>query len=272
MTDSPILIRTDDGVGWVTLNRPERRNAFDDRMIADLVRGLAALRGDGSVRAVVLRANGSSFSAGADLEWMKRMSLFGREENLADARELATLMGVLAEMPKPTVALVQGAALGGGAGLVACCDIAIAADKAVFGFPEARLGLIPAVIAPFVVQAIGPRAARRYFLTGERMDAVAALSLGLVHRVVPQARLEGALRDVLADLTACGPAAQAAVKDLVAAVSGRLPREVLDDCARRIAEIRSSAEGREGVAAFLERRPPAWRTGNGRISAAPPRR
>lgn len=261
MTTSGVEVAVADGVGTVTLNRPAVHNAFDDAMIGELTAVLGGLGGDPAVRAVVLRAAGKSFSAGADLGWMERMAGYGFDENREDARRLATLMDTLDRLPKPTVALVQGAAYGGGVGLVACCDVALAADTATFCLSEVKLGLIPAVISPYVVSAIGARAARRYFLTAERFSALQAKNLGLVHEVVPAVMLEAALMKILDALAEGGPAAQAAAKDLIAAVADRPPASVLDDCARRIAEARASAEGREGLAAFLGKRQPAWRGG-----------
>ncbi len=246
------------GVARLTLNRPEVHNAFDDALIAELTAALEALGGDAKVRAVVLAAEGKSFSAGADLGWMKRMAGYGEAENLADARALARLMETLDRLPKPTVARVQGAAFGGGVGLVACCDIAVASEAARFMLSEVKLGLIPAVISPYVVKAIGQRAARRYFLTAERFDAGEALQFGLLHRVVPAEALDAAVEDVLAALLQSGPAAVAAAKDLVFAVDRPLEAAVIEDTARRIAAIRVGAEGREGIHAFLDKRKPVW--------------
>ncbi len=212
------------------------------------------------MRVVVLAAAGKSFSAGADLNWMRRMAGYSTAENEADARRLANLMQVLHGLAKPTVARVQGSAFGGGVGLVACCDIAIAAETAQFALTEVRLGLVPAVISPYVVAAIGPRAARRYFLTAERFDAAEAARLGLVHRVVPAAELDGAVAALVATLADGGPQAQRDAKALVAAVSGRaIDAALIEETVQRIAALRAGAEGREGIAAFLEKRPPAWR-------------
>jgi len=247
------------GVATVTLNRPELHNAFDDRMIAALTDVLAKLGADPAVRIVVLAANGKSFSAGADLGWMKRMAAYSEAENLQDARALAALMRTLDALPKPTVALVQGPAYGGGVGLVACCDIALSADSASFSLSEARLGLIPSVISPHVVRAIGARACRRYFLTAERFDAAEALRLGLVHLVVPAGALSDAGEKMLGTLLDCGPAAQAECKALVARVShGAVDDAMVEDTARRIARLRASPEGKEGVGAFLDKRRPGW--------------
>jgi methylglutaconyl-CoA hydratase len=250
---------SEDGVASVTLNRAEVHNAFNDAIIADLTGTLRRLGDDDKVQAVVLRAEGKSFSAGADLGWMQRMANYGHAENLADAGALAELMRVLNFLPKPTVARVQGAAFGGGVGLVACCDIAIASDAASFSLSEVRLGLIPAVISPYVVAAIGERAARRYFLTAERFGADEALRIGLVHQVVPADQLDSAVDTILTRLSEGGPAAQRAAKDLIFAVAHRpIDAGLIHDTAERIATIRASAEGREGLAGFLEKRKPAW--------------
>jgi methylglutaconyl-CoA hydratase len=260
MESKHILTETrEDGVATVTLNRAEVHNAFNDTVIADLTGVLRRLGDDNKVRAVVLRAEGKSFSAGADLGWMQRMAGYGHAENLADAGALAELMRVLNFLPKPTVARVQGAAFGGGVGLVACCDIAIASDAASFSLSEVRLGLIPAVISPYVVAAIGERAARRYFLTAERFGADEALRIGLVHQVVPADQLDSAVDTILTRLSEGGPAAQRAAKDLIFAVAHRpIDAGLIHDTAERIATIRASAEGREGLAGFLEKRKPAW--------------
>ncbi|MFE0756673.1 enoyl-CoA hydratase-related protein [Inquilinus sp. NPDC058860] len=255
---SAVRIEIENGVGTVVMDRPDRHNAFDEHVIAELTAGFARLGADDAVRAVVLRGAGKSFSAGADLDWMRRMATYDEAANLADARALAALMRTIDTLPKPTVALVHGAAYGGGVGLVACCDIAIATEAAGFSLSEVKLGLIPAVISPYVVRAIGARAARRYFLTAERFDAVEARRLGLVHELVAGDGLEEAARQILMSLRGNGPAAVRAAKDLVAAVAGRPPAEVEEDCARRIAAIRAGEEGREGVAAFLEKRKASW--------------
>ena len=248
-----------DGSAWITLNRPEVHNAFDDRLIVELSAALADLGADDAVRAVVLTGSGRSFSAGADLNWMRRSSTYGEAENLSDARALATLMKTLHELPKPTVARVNGAALGGGAGLVACCDIAVASAEARFGTTEVRLGLIPAVIGPYVVAAIGIRRAHRLMLTGERIAAAEAARIGLVHDVVPPERLDAAVAALLEDLLKGGPGALTAVKQLLRALAGRpISAELVDDTARRIAALRATAEAREGVAAFLAKRQPVW--------------
>jgi methylglutaconyl-CoA hydratase len=257
--DRLLVERRADGSAWITLNRPEVHNAFDDRLIAELTAALTTLAADAAVRAVVLTGAGRSFSAGADLNWMRRCATYGEEENLADARALAKLMATLDELSKPTVARVNGAALGGGTGLVACCDIALASADAKFGTTEVRLGLIPAVIGPYVMAAVGGRQARRLVLTGERIAATEALRLGLVHEVVAADQLDGAVVRVLDDVLKGGPAALAAAKRLVRDLAGRpLGPELIDDTARRIAALRATPEGREGVAAFLDKRRPGW--------------
>ncbi len=249
----------DDGVGWVTLTRPEVHNAFNDTLIAELTTVFAGFGTDERVRAVVLEARGRSFSAGADLKWMQSMAGYSEEENLTDARALADLMRTLNELPRPTMALCQGPTFGGGIGLLACCDIVIAAETANFSFSEVRLGLIPSVIGPYVMAAMGERPARRYFLTGESFTAAEALRLGLVHQVVPDEALRDAGGRVLRALLRGGPQAQIDAKDLILAISGRpIDDELVEDTARRIARIRTTEEGREGIAAFLDKRRPGW--------------
>jgi methylglutaconyl-CoA hydratase len=248
-----------DGCATLTLNRPEVHNAFDDQLIAQLTHRLRELEADPQVRVVVLAAEGKSFSAGADLNWMKRMARYSEAENLRDAVALGDLMHTLSVLKKPTVARVQGAAYGGGVGLVACCDIAIGASAAAFCLSEVRLGLIPAVISPHVIAAIGERQARRYFLTAERFDATEALRIGLLHAVVDEAQLDAAVQEMVQQLLKGGPKAQAAAKDLIGAVVNRpVDRALVEDTAERIARIRVTTEGREGIAAFLEKRTPSW--------------
>ncbi len=260
MTEPPFLSRTDDrNVAWVTLNRPQIHNAFDDVLIAGLAAEFERLGADRSVRAVVLSGNGKSFSAGGDLNWMKRMAANNRDENLADAVGLAAMLRNLNELPKPVIGLVHGAAFGGGVGLVACCDMVVAARRAVFCLSEVRLGLLPAAISPYVVRAIGARAARRYFLTAERFDAEEAYRLGLAHVLCDDAGLAAAGEALLTEILAGGPEGQAATKALIRRVqSGPIDEAMTTDTARAIADARASAEGREGVAAFLEKRAPVW--------------
>ncbi|WP_189049426.1 enoyl-CoA hydratase/isomerase family protein [Aliidongia dinghuensis] len=247
------------GVATVTLNRPELHNAFDDALIAHLTSVLETYGANPTVRALVLTGAGKSFSAGADLGWMKRMAGYSYEENLADAAGLARLMQVLDRLPKPVIGLINGAAYGGGVGLVACCDIAIAADRASFCLSEVKLGLLPAAISPYVVAAIGQRQARRYFQTAEVISAEEARRIGLVHEVVPLHELEAARDKVLAAIFLGAPGAQADAKDLVFTVDRPLTGEVIAETGRRIALRRASDEGREGVGAFLAKRDPAWR-------------
>jgi len=247
------------GVVWLTLDRPEVHNAFDDRLIAELTKELEQLGSDANVRVLVLTGAGRSFSAGADLNWMRRTASYGEAENLADARALARLMQTLNELPRPTVARVNGAALGGGTGLVACCDIVVASEQAVFGTTEVRLGLIPAVIGPYVLAAIGPRHARRLLLTGERISAAEAARLGLVHEVVAAAQLDLSVERIVGELLRSGPDAIAAAKRLIRDLSGRpIEPPLIDATAQRIAALRATDEAREGVGAFLEKRAPGW--------------
>jgi len=248
------------GVALVTLDRPDVHNAFDETMIAELTQVLRTIDDSPTARAVILLATGSSFCAGADLGWMKRMAGFAHEQNLEDARALARLLQTLAGLSKPTIARVHGPAFGGGVGLVACCDIAIASHEATFAWSEAKLGLIPATISPYVIEAVGARHARRYMLTGEKFDAAEAYRIGLVHDLTQTVEeLDGRVNELLGGLLQAGPQAQKAVKSLVRAVAHRaIDERVIDDTAERIATVRASDEGREGVAAFLERRKPAW--------------
>ncbi len=259
MSDAVLVNIDARGVATVTLNRAELHNAFDDALIADLTAKLVGLDADKAVRVVVLAAAGKSYSAGADLNWMKRMSAYSFEENLVDARGLAGLMKTLDRMSKPTIAKVQGAAYGGGVGLVACCDMAIASETASFCLSEVKLGIIPAVISPYVIAAMGERASRRYMLTAERFDALEAHRLGLVHEVVPPGELDAKVEALVGILLANGPDALAACKELIFAVARQPTSEaVIEDTARRIAERRASPEGREGIGAFLEKRKAGW--------------
>lgn len=249
----------EDGLAHVALARPDKHNAFNAELIAGLTAALKDLDGDARVRCVLLTAEGPNFSAGADLDWMRSMADASEEENLEDARALAGLVETLDGLSRPTVALVQGAAVGGGVGLVAACDIAVAAQGAFFALTEVRLGLIPAVIQPYVVAAIGRRAARAYTLTGERFEAAEALRLGLVHRVVPAEELQAAGRKVVDALLKGGPAAQAEAKDQLRRLREPIGAdEAREDAARRIARLRVSGQGQEGIAAFLEKRRPWW--------------
>lgn len=256
---SYVQIETVGKVATVRLNRPDKHNAFDEHLIAELAQAFRDLASDAAARVVVLAANGQNFSAGADLDWMKRMSAMARAENERDAMALANLMEAIDRCPKPVVGMIQGAAFGGGVGLVACCDIAIATSNASFCLSEVRLGLIPAVISPYVAAAIGPRACRRYFLTAEKFDAATAAKLGLIHRVVDPEALEAARDETVKQLLTGGPTAQAAAKDLIQRVtSAPIDDALRRDTAARIADARASAEGKEGIAAFIEKRKPNW--------------
>jgi methylglutaconyl-CoA hydratase len=248
------------GVARLSLDRPEIRNAFDDALIAALTQALRALDADDKVRAVVLAGNGPAFCAGADLNWMKRMAGYTYEQNLADARALAAMLKTLDRMRKPTLARVHGPAFAGGVGLVAACDIAVGVPEAKFCLSEAKLGLSPATISPYVVRAMGERAARRYFLSAEVFDANEAHRIGLLSMVSPSEKLDGEIEEILKHLVQGGPEALAKIKDLIRFVSsGDVDDALIDDTARRIAEIRVSPEGREGIASFLEKRKPAWK-------------
>ena len=261
MSEPNILVGTDArGVATVTLDRPAIHNAFDDALIADLTAILHRLEADAAVRVVVLTGSGQSFSAGGNLNWMRRMAGYSEAENLADAMALAELLRTLNELAKPTVARVNGTAFAGGIGLIACCDIAVGAAEAVFSISEARLGLVPATISPYVVAAIGARAARRYFLTAERFSAAEARRIGLLHDVVPRAELDAAVEKIVAALLEAGAGSQARSKRLIAEVQDRPVTEaLLALTARTIAEARASPEGREGLAAFFDKRKPDWR-------------
>jgi len=253
-----LILRSEAGVATVTLNRPELHNAFDDALMQALTARFRALAADRSVRVIVLAAAGKSFSAGADLVWMKRMAGYSYAENLADAGLLGDMLDAIHAAPQPVIARVQGAAFGGGVGLVAACDIALGTERASFCLSEVKLGIVPAMISPYLVQRIGPGAARRYSLTAERFDAATAQRLGLLAEVYPdEAALDAALADLCARLEQNSPAALAACKGLYDAVAGA-PAALRAETQRRIAEIRVSPEGQEGIAAFLAKRPPNW--------------
>lgn len=252
-------ILRDGGVATVWMNRPEVHNAFNAQLIADLTAAFRALDADDSVRAVVLAGRGKSFSAGADLNWMKAAGAASVEENLADARKLAGMLRVIAEMTKPTIARVHGAALGGGMGLASACDICVAGDKAVFATSEVRFGIIPSAISPYVLRAIGERQAYRYFQTAERISAARAVELGLAHELAEGDALNAKVEEIVGALLQGGPKSQAAAKDLIRAVANRpVADAVVEDTARRIAELRATPEAREGLDAFLSKRPAGW--------------
>ena len=261
MTEN-LLVEKRHQVAFVTLNRPDIRNAFDEALIASLARALGELDADHAVRAVVLGGAGTAFCAGADLNWMKRMAGYGYEQNLADARVLAAMLKTLDRMTKPTVARVHGPAFAGGVGLVAACDIAIGTPEAKFCLSEAKLGLSPATISPYVVRAMGERMARRYFLSAEVFDANEAWRVGLLSGVSASENLDAEIGKILEHLTQAGPHALAKIKDLIRAVSsGSVDEAMIDDTAKRIAGIRVTPEGKEGIASFLEKRKPSWTAG-----------
>ncbi|MBC5786120.1 enoyl-CoA hydratase/isomerase family protein [Ramlibacter sp. USB13] len=254
-----LTLQFDRGVETVTLNRPEVRNAFNDEVIAELTAVFAELAKRNEVRCVVLAGNGPAFCAGADLNWMKRMAGYSREENLEDAAGLARMLEVLYHCPKPTIARVQGDTYAGGMGLVAACDMAVSVDTAQFCLSEVKLGLIPATISPYVIRAMGARAAHRYFLTAERFGADEALRMGFVHQVVKAEELDAAVARLAQSLVSAGPEAVKACKKLLHDVAGH---EITAGLVRRtvegIADIRASDEGREGVQSFLGKRKPTW--------------
>jgi methylglutaconyl-CoA hydratase len=245
-------------VARIALHRPDVRNAFNDVLIEELTRAFADAGSDPATRVVVLSGEGPAFCAGADVSWMRKAGGYTRAENEADAGRMARMLRAIDACPKPVVALAHGAAIGGGVGLVAAADIAIAAEGTVFSLAEVKLGILPAVISPYVLRAIGPRFARDLFLTGDRFDAAEALRIGLVHRVVPAAELEAAGRKKVDSLLSSGPEAVGEAKRLIAQVAGRSPEDALELTVRTIAERRASEEAREGLTAFLEKRRPSW--------------
>ncbi len=255
----PLLTLRDGAVAHLRLNRPQVHNAFDADLIAALTTALEQIAADAGVRVLVLEAEGASFSAGADLNWMRGMAAASEIANRTDSLALARLMRTLDELPKPTIARVQGAAFGGGVGLVACCDIAIGVDAAKFGLTEAKLGLLPAVISPYVIAAIGARHARRYFATAEIFDAAEAMRIGLLHQVVDADALDAAVQAQVALLLKAGPVAAASAKRLVRDVCAHADGARHDaDNAALIARLRISPEGQEGLSAFLDKRKPNW--------------
>ncbi len=247
------------GVARVTLNRPELRNAFDDELIKKLRAAFDDLGKDTALRVVVLAGNGPAFCAGADLNWMKRMAGYSYDQNLADAKALADMLATLDRLPKPTIARVHGPVFAGGTGLVAACDIAVGTPEAKMCLSEAKLGLSPATISPYVMRAMGERTARRYFLTAEVFDAEEALRIGMLSLLVPANELDCALGKLVENLLAGGPESHAKIKALIRAVAGRsVDTSLSQETARYIAEIRGSPEGKEGIAAFLEKRKASW--------------
>jgi methylglutaconyl-CoA hydratase len=254
-----LAITRADGVARVTMSRAAVFNAFDEAMIAELDAAFAALADDAAVRVVVLAGDGKHFSAGADLQWMQRASEASQAWNLQDARKFAAMLWRIESCPKPVVARVQGAALGGGVGLACACDIAVASDDATFAVSEARFGILPAVIGPYLVNAVGRRQAKRLALTTARIGAAEALAIGLVQQVVPRAELDAAVDAVVRDLLTGGPQAQREIKQLFAQLAvGPVDAEVRERTAQTISRVRGGAEAREGFAAFLAKRPAAW--------------
>ena len=258
--ESVQVSKADNGVATVTLNNPDKHNAFDDQIIAQLTAAFRRLQADDEVRVVVLGANGKSFSAGGDLAWMKRMADYSYEENLQDARALAEMLKTLNFLSKPTIARVQGAAFGGAVGLVSCCDIAVGTPRTSFCLSEVKVGLVPATIAPYVVAAIGQRAARRYFTTAERFDAATAATLGLLSTVVEESELDTEITRFSELLRANGPQAILASKTVISAVANQsIDDEIIELTCELIAKARVSEEGQEGLMAFLEKRKPSWK-------------
>lgn len=253
-----VELERDGVVARVWLNRPDVRNALDGGTVAELRSLLFELGSDDGVRVIVLGGRGKAFCAGADLNWMKAMASFTRDDNLREAQSLADLFFTVYDSPKPVVARVHGAALGGGSGLVAACDIAIAAEGTVFGFTEVRLGLIPSVISPYVFPRIGESAARELFLTGERIDAARAAEIGLVRAAVPADELDARVDERVAHLLKAGPRSISEVKELIEEIAFRRVEDVQRYTVERIAELRTSPEGQEGMRAFLEKRKPEW--------------
>lgn len=252
-------VQIEQGVATVWMNRPDVHNAFNAQLIADLTAACRALDADDAVRVVVLAGRGKSFSAGADLNWMKAAAEASVEENLEDARRLAAMLRTIAELGKPTIARVQGAALGGGTGLASACDICVASDKAVFATSEVKFGIIPSAISPYVIRAIGERQSCRYFQTAERISAARAREIGLAHEVVASEELDAKVAEIVDALLQGGPKAQAAAKDLIRGVANRpIDDDVAEDTARRISSLRATPEAKEGLDAFLSKRPAAW--------------
>lgn len=261
MSDTLEILRPSAHVAEVWLNRPDVRNAFNDGVIAELTQAFRTLGEDPSLRAIVLGGRGKAFCAGADLNWMRAMAGYGWDENHADASRLADMLWTIYACPVPVVGRIHGDCYAGGVGLAAVCDVLVAADGLHFCLSEAKLGLLPATIGPYVIRAMGEQAARRYFVTAERFSAADAKAMGFVHECVAADALDAKVAEIVTALVANGPAAVKACKRLVQDLAGRpITPELRDDTARRIADIRASAEGRDGVQAFLNKRDPSWRT------------
>jgi methylglutaconyl-CoA hydratase len=253
-----IVLEHDGDVARVRLNRPDVRNALDTKMIAEITETFRALSGDTSVRCVVLDGAGKAFSGGADINYMRASLDLGEEENFQDALRLSVMFGSIEDCAAPVIAVVHGAALGGGSGLIAACDIVLSADDAVFGFTEVKLGIVPAVISPYVVRKIGMTHARALFVTGERFGAERALRIGLVHEIVPQSALADLARKKVDELRTAGPHAARVAKQIARSISQMAPDDARAWTARTTAARRASDEGQEGLRAFLEKRKPAW--------------
>jgi methylglutaconyl-CoA hydratase len=253
-----LLTSYDGSVARVTINRPEVRNAFNEEVVAELTRWAAQVRDNRDIRAAILAGAGATFCAGADVAWMSRMLEYSAEENVRDATVMSEMFAALDSLPVPLIGRVQGAALGGGAGLAAVCDIVVAEDAAMFGFTEVRLGILPAVISPFALRKIGVSAARELFLTGTRFTAARAREIGLVHAVVPAIQLDHTVAEYVHEVLLAGPQAVARAKAIIRQVAGRAPEDVRALTSQAIAEQRVSVEGREGLKAFLEKRKPGW--------------
>ncbi|OUU26264.1 MAG: gamma-carboxygeranoyl-CoA hydratase [Verrucomicrobia bacterium TMED44] len=257
---SKVIVKVEcSGVARVTLNNPQKHNAFNDVIIRDLTNAFSGIASNPNVRVMILSSFGKNFSSGADLAWMKKMATYSYEENLRDAKVLSEMFKTLHQMPQPTIVRIQGAAMGGALGLISCCDIALAEADATFALSEVKIGLIPATISPYVVPAIGSRAARRYFVTGERFSAYRAKELGLVSEVLDKEELDPRLDSMAAMVSASSPQAAKKAKALVSLVESRaLDQDLIDRTCDLIADIRVSDEGQEGLSAFLEKRPPNW--------------
>jgi len=263
MTDTFVTYKMDNQIATITMNRPDVHNAFNEQVIAQMTQAFEAAGSDDVVRAVILRGAGKSFSAGGDLSWMRRLADYSYDENVADAMGLGTLLKIINTLSKPTIALVQGNAFGGGVGLTACCDIAIAEEGTQFCLSEVKIGLIPSIIEPYVINAIGVRQARRYSLTAERFDAATAQRIGLVHEVIPQGGLDAAAEKIITALWEGSPAAQARGKKLILEITNRkIDDALIRFTAETIAEARASSEGKEGLSAFLNKTEASWKKRN----------
>ena len=259
MNYETLAIERRGAVATIWMDRPAVFNAFNEQLIAELAAACAELDADAGVRVVVLAGRGKHFSAGADLNWMRRASDSTEAENLADSRKFAAMLRTLSGMSKPTIARVQGAALGGGTGLTAACDMAIAADDASFATSEVKFGIIPSAISPYVLRAIGARQAYRYFQSAERIEAVRAREIGLVHETVEPEQLDAKVQEIVAALLQGGPLSQTAAKNLIRAVNNQpINDNLVEDTAHRIAHLRATPEAQEGIAAFLDKRQPHW--------------